>query len=129
MEQMITGYQWSPVDGKYIGEYVFPNNADQEKIHMPPFTTLEKPPEIPEGSCAFWRNDVWVVEVDVSNKNNRPLIEDYSMLPDSFVQEMKGQGMWTAEDDRKMEEAILRRKQQEAEIAAIIESQKAGVQP
>lgn len=57
-EEMITGYQWM-VNGKYGGEYQFPNNKDQEEIHMPPRTTLIKPPEEVQSKEIYWTGTKW----------------------------------------------------------------------
>lgn len=43
MSIMLTGYQWGD-DNSYIGTYLFPNNEDQEYVHLPPRTTLIPPP-------------------------------------------------------------------------------------
>ena len=43
-EETITGYQYSSVTYEYTGEYVFPKNKNSDVIHLPPNTTLVKPP-------------------------------------------------------------------------------------
>jgi hypothetical protein len=67
--KMITGYQWGD-DGSFIGPYAFPNNLDQEAIHLPPCTTLIAPPtDVPAGMEAAWDafTEDWVMrEEDLS---------------------------------------------------------------
>lgn len=66
MSNTITGYQWGD-DGAYIGPYTFPNNADQEAIHLPPRTTLTPPPtDIPAGHEAAINPDhaTWIVRLE-----------------------------------------------------------------
>lgn len=112
MDTIITGYQYSPESFKYIGEYKFPNNLDQEAIHLPPFTVLEKPPETSGSDAAFWEDGQWVVKVnhlDLSVKE--PEIEDYKLVTQSFIDWRKSTGTWTAQDEVKLAAA-------KAEIAA-----------
>lgn len=54
----VTGYQYSPESGQFIGEYTFPNNKDKEEVHLPPNTTLEAPP-VAEGHVAFFVDGSW----------------------------------------------------------------------
>lgn len=121
MEKLITGFQWSPVDGRYIGEYQFPDNLDKEEHHLPPLTTLERPPEAPEGHSAFRRDNAWVIEIDPAKQKTRPVIEDYAMLTDAFIQHLKDQGLWSEEDQVKRDTAYAEyvQKQKDAEAAAI----------
>ena len=42
-EETLLGYQWGD-DNSFIGTYAFPNNRDQETVHLPPKTTLIAPP-------------------------------------------------------------------------------------
>jgi hypothetical protein len=59
----ITGYQYGD-QFQLIGSYDFPDNEDQEAVHLPPRTTLKKPPQVvPEGSAVFFDvgTDNWVV--------------------------------------------------------------------
>lgn len=63
---MITGYQWGDT-GAFIGIYEFPNNLDQNKIHMPPKTTLIEPPSgIASGQEAAWdvATGAWIVRAE-----------------------------------------------------------------
>jgi len=53
----ITGYQYGDKN-QYIGEYQFPNNLDQDSIHMPLNTTLIEPP-VEAGKQAFWDGEKW----------------------------------------------------------------------
>lgn len=106
MEKFITGYQWSPSDGKYIGEYQFPNNLDKEDIHLPPNTTLEKPPVAPAGSAAYRNSETWEIRIDPSQEKTRPPIEDYLLLRESFIDLLKSQGQWNAEDEQKRQDAL-----------------------
>ena len=59
--ETIIGYQYG-VGNLYIGIYSFPKNQDQEKIHLPPNTVLESPPDIPEGQQAVWDGSVWKLQ-------------------------------------------------------------------
>jgi len=61
METMITGYQFHPETGAFMGAYQFPKNLDKEEVHVPPITTLVAPPAAPAGQRAFWRSNRWVV--------------------------------------------------------------------
>jgi hypothetical protein len=108
----ITGYQYSPKDGKYIGVYVFPNNMDKEEIHLPPFTTLIEPPLSKPDFELFWINNEWVYKpAVVSNIVTPPPIGDYAMLMESFIDELKNSNRWTEEDQRKREAAIIKEAQ------------------
>lgn len=68
----IMGYQWGD-DMRYIGPYEFDNNLDQEAIHMPPKTTLLKPPTgLPVDQEAAWDSKGWIVRnVKMSYLPNR----------------------------------------------------------
>lgn len=62
-EQYLTGHQWG-ADMSYIGIYSFPENMDQEAVHLPPNTTLKAPPTgLPVGKEAAFdiAADDWVV--------------------------------------------------------------------
>ena len=66
MADNITGYQWGD-DGSYIGPYTFPNNGDQEAVHLPPRTTLTPPPaDIPAGHEAAMdvATGAWVIRLE-----------------------------------------------------------------
>jgi hypothetical protein len=57
-EEFLTGYQWMD-NGKLSGEYKFPNNKDQEDVHMPPNTTLIKPPKPLKNKEIYWTGQEW----------------------------------------------------------------------
>jgi hypothetical protein len=62
LNPFITGYQWGD-HNQFIGEYTFPNNLDQDAIHMPPRTTLVRVPSpIPSGTEPIWNGTVWTFE-------------------------------------------------------------------
>lgn len=124
MEQTIKGFQYDPKTGRYVGEYDFPNNMDQEEIHLPPNTTLERPPEAKEGEVVVRVDDTWQIQADPNFKNARPPIDDYLMLTDSFIAMMEEQGLWTSEDRRLREEAIAENERKQAEVEAMIAAQK-----
>ena len=105
MEEMILGYQYSPVDNKFIGEYRFWNNLDKEEIHMPPNTILVAPPDVSGTNSAYWENGEWVVKHDPSKVVYIPQITDYSLLMPGFVEHLKQIGQWSAEDQTKYEES------------------------
>ena len=105
MEQYLTGYQWG-ADGKFIGEYRFPNNSDKEEVHLPPNTTLERPPEAPEGKSAYREGNKWVIKDDPFKVKTRPPIDDYAMLTEDFITYLKSAGLWTAEDQAKRDAAL-----------------------
>ena len=110
-EKLITGFQYSPVDGAFIGEYQFPNNLDKEEIHMPPNTTLLAPPaEVPFGSVAKWDGKAWVViAVDqvssVVHVKALPTDGLEDMLP-GFVDFQIEQGFWPASVRAEWEAAV-----------------------
>jgi len=108
MEDVIKGYQWSPQNKKFMGEYVFPNNKDKEEIHMPPFTTLINPPiSIPEkGYCPYWNGNEWYIDVDPSVVMNHLPIDDYELLMQDYVEHLKENDLWTEEDEIKRQEAL-----------------------
>jgi len=63
MPDQITGYQWGDC-GRYIGPYTFENNRDQERVHLPPRTTLVAPPTgLPVDEEAAWEpaRGRWIV--------------------------------------------------------------------
>lgn len=105
MNEIITGYQWSPVSMLYIGIYQFPNNLDQEKVHMPPWTTLTAPPKFDaKTQIPRWDGTSWDV-IDNPNCPSHPEIKDYSILMPEYIDDLKRMGLWTAEDDKKHQEA------------------------
>jgi hypothetical protein len=108
MEDFIKGYQWSPQNKKFMGEYVFPNNKDKEEIHMPPFTTLISPPiSIPKkGYCPYWDGNEWYIDVDPSVVMNHPPIDDYNLLMPDYIEYLKENDLWTEEDEIKRQEAL-----------------------
>lgn len=106
-ETMLKGYQWSPVDGRFIGEYEFPDNKDRVEVHLPPLTTLTAPPtDVPCGCCVFWREGAWVIENSPDPKPTKPPIDDYAMLLPWFIEHLKAQGMWDEEDETKLAAAL-----------------------
>lgn len=117
MEKMITGHQFSPVDGRYVGAYDFPDNKDQDEVHLPPFTTLDAPPACDEGHAAFWQNGFWVVRA-IPEQIAVPEITDYAMITEGFIQYLISVGKWTAEDQQKRADALDALARQEAEAAA-----------
>lgn len=116
MEKMITGYQYSPADGRFIGEYEFPNNKDQEEIHVPPNTTMEAPPACDPGAAPYWQNGFWVIRA-LPDEVNVPKIDDYAMITDSFIQYLIEIGRWTAEDQQKRADALDQMARQQVEEA------------
>jgi hypothetical protein len=102
-EELILGYQWSPVNKEYRGEYRFPNNKDKDEIHIPPFTTLTKPPTTSKGYTAFWNDDDWIV---VETPLVHQPIEDYASLRQEFIDYLKEEGSWTDEDEKKYHDSI-----------------------
>lgn len=124
-EKFITGYQWSPVDGKFISEYQFPDNKDKEEIHLAPYTTMEKPPAEPAGSSAFRRDGKWVIEVDPSKQKTKPPIDDYGLLMPDFIKYLKDEGLWTEEDEQKRQDAVAENEKKKAEMQAIVAAMQA----
>jgi hypothetical protein len=118
-EEFITGYQWSPVDNKFMGEYSFPNNKDKEEIHLPPFTTLEKPPEETKETSAYWVDGEWVIRVDSSKIKEHPRIENYETLMPDYIELLKSQDLWTDADEDKYDQALQRIKAREEEQARL----------
>lgn len=53
MPAQLTGYQWGD-RGTFIGSYTFDNNGDQDKVHLPPRTTLIEPPAVAVDEEAVW---------------------------------------------------------------------------
>lgn len=127
-EKFITGYQWSPVDGKFISEYSFPDNKDKEEIHLAPYTTLEKPPVAPAGSAAYRKDGKWVVEFDPSQIKTKPPIDDYLMLMPGFIEKLKSDGLWTAEDEEKRQAALDAEAKRKAEFEAAVLAAKAAAE-
>lgn len=78
-EELILGYQWSPETKKYIGEYKFPNNKDKDEIHLPPFTTLTKPPEVKKNFAAYWNGDKWFIDVNLDPISEHSRIDDHGV--------------------------------------------------
>lgn len=109
MDNTIIGYQFSPIDGKFVGEYEFPNNLDQEGIHLPPFTTLDATPPAKEGYDIFRVGDEWVYQPTVVLDLNIPPIENYALVTDTFIDFLKSVNKWTAEDQVKRDQAIAER--------------------
>lgn len=105
-KEFITGYQWSPQDNKFMGEYVFPNNKDKEEIHMPPFTTLTTPPTCERGYCPYWDGNEWYVDVDPNVVTSHPPIDDYYLLMPDYIDYLKENDLWTDEDEIYRQKAL-----------------------
>ncbi len=101
---LITGYQYNPETGRYIGPYSFPNNLDQETLHLPPCTVLDAPGLAPAGQAWFRIEDAWVLQ-DAGIQASRPPIEDYALLRADAIELMRSQGSWTEEDQAALEAA------------------------
>jgi hypothetical protein len=106
MDEFIKGYQWSPQDKKFMGEYVFPNNKDKEEIHMPPFTTLISPPIYVKGYSPYWDGNKWNIDIDLNSVVDHPPIDDYYMLMPDYIEYLKENNLWTQEDEIKRQEAL-----------------------
>jgi hypothetical protein len=107
MEEMITGYQYGPAHGEFRCVYEFPNNMDKEEIHMPPFTTLISPPDVPAGMMAYWNDAVWELKVDISSLKVDPIPEeDIGKLLPEFVADLIRFGLWS--DDLQQKYDIAR---------------------
>ena len=105
-QEFILGYQWIPETKKYNGEYIFPNNKDKDEIHMPPFTTLVKPPETEKEFSAYWNYNEWVINADPDVVSDHPPIDDYELLMPDFIEYLKEHDLWTEEDEIKRQEAL-----------------------
>jgi hypothetical protein len=105
-QEFIKGYQWSPEDKKFTGEYVFPKNKDGEEIHMPPFTTLISPPISEKGYSPYWNGSEWYIDVDPNSVVDHPPIDDYEMLMPDYIDYLKENDLWTADDENKRQEAL-----------------------
>jgi sulfur relay (sulfurtransferase) DsrC/TusE family protein len=114
-EEFITGYQWSPDDNKFMGEYKFPNNKDKEDIHLPPFTTLEKPPEVTDTTSAYWENNNWIIKEDLSKLKTHTEIDNYEMLMPDYIDWLKSQNLWANDDEKKYSDAQQKKKEREEE--------------
>ena len=124
-EEFILGYQWSPVNKKYMCEYRFPNNKDKEEIHMPPFTTLIKPPETEKGFISYWDGQEWFIDVDPDVVTEHPPISNYEMLMPDYIDYLKSKDLWTEEDENKRQEALDNiQKRQQKEIEEIEERER-----
>lgn len=106
-EEFILGYTWFSESKKFSGEYSFPNNKDKKEIHIPPFTTLIKPPETEKGFTSYWDGEKWFIDVDPDYVvAEHPPILDYEMIVPDYIDELKSQGLWTEEDENKRQEAL-----------------------
>lgn len=114
-EEYIIGYQYSPVDNKFVGEYRFPNNKDKEEVHLPPFTTLEKPPEVSNGTSAYWENNEWIIKVDSSKIEEHPEIDNYELLMPDYIEWLKSKNLWTDDDEIKYNQALQLKIEKEEE--------------
>ena len=108
MEKMITGFQFSPLDDRYMGEYEFPNNMDQEEIHLPPNTTLERPPAVGADKIVFRKEGKWVVEENPQPQSAHPEIADYAGLKPFFIDHLRALGQWSEEDQAKYDAAMAK---------------------
>jgi hypothetical protein len=114
-EEFITGYQWSSVDNKFMGEYKFPNNKDKEEIHLPPFTTLKKPPEVSKETAAYWEDGEWIIKVDSSKMEEHPKIDNYELLMPDYIEWLKSRDLWTDDDETKYNQALQIAKEKKEE--------------
>ena len=129
MENLIKGYQYNPKTGRYMGEYEFPNNMDQEEVHLPPNTTLVAPSVVGIGQIAVFKNGSWFLEEDANLIPKKPLIENYLMITEEFIGVLKSQNLWTSADQRQREESAEEneRKKSAAEAAAKDKTTTGGV--
>lgn len=127
MEKNVIGFQYDPKTGRYIGEYEFPNNLDQEAIHVPPHTTLERPP-VAEGKVAVMVDGVWQLQSDPNANKTRPPIDDYFLITEAFIAMMVDQGLWTSEDQQKRDAAIAEHQRKQAELEALMAEAKANAE-
>ena len=102
----ITGYQYSPESMRYTGPYTFPNNLDKKAVHLPPNTVLDEPPATPAGKAAFREDGAWVVRSDTAIAISKPVIDDYALLTESAIGQLKLQGLWTDTDQSALESSI-----------------------
>lgn len=100
---IITGYQYNPNSGKYIGKYEFPNNLDKEEIHLPPYTTLIKPIKNKEGFDIFWNGGGWFYQKNEQVLTLPPKPDNYALLTNGYISYMKSVGQWTTQDQQKYE--------------------------
>ncbi len=105
-EELILGYQWSPGTGRFMCQYRFPNNKDKDEIHMPPFTTLIEPPETERGFIPYWNGTEWSIDVDPEAMPEHPPIDDYESLMPDYIDYLKSNDLWTADDETKRLEAL-----------------------
>lgn len=106
MQEFITGYQWSPENNKFMGEYVFPKNQDKKEIHMPPFTTLIRPPISENSDFVYWDGNDWYIDSNPASVIDHPHIDDYFNLIPDYIEYLKQNHLWTDEDENKRQEAI-----------------------
>jgi hypothetical protein len=118
-EELILGYQWSPENNRYAGEYRFPNNKDKEEIYMPPFTTLVSPPETKLGFCPYWNGNEWFIDIDPNAVTEHPPIDDYEMVMPDYIDYLKSLDLWTEDDENKRKTALdnIKKREEEEENA------------
>lgn len=107
MDEFILGYQYSPDTGVYVGQYKFSNNLDQDDIHWPPFTTDIAPPALEKNQEAFFVNGEWVIGEKPVKEIEPPVVEDYAMVSEWFIDHLRQLGKWTSEDDDKRAAALI----------------------
>jgi hypothetical protein len=108
---MITGFQYSPDNGIFIGEYVFPDNLDKEEVHLPPNTTLEKPPIKEAGKIIKRVGDTWIQTPFKSVKTEKIEITNYAEIKEFYVDHLKSIGQWSDDDQLKYDQALIEKEQ------------------
>jgi hypothetical protein len=109
-EEFILGYQWSPEDKHFMGEYLFPNNRDKKEIHLPPNTTLIEPPICPKGYELFWDGEDWYIEKKVIE---HPPIKNYLEIIPEYIDKLKDEGAWTAYDEVEYQKALIKNEEEQ----------------
>lgn len=87
----VVGYQFSPSDGRFIGEYEFPNNLDRIAVHLPPHTTLTAPGSV-VGMTPYWTGGAWEQRPTPGHDMPMPPTPYPELLPE-YIEEMKRIGL------------------------------------